>query len=142
MPKRLSVYCSRLCEPPYSERLETMCEPAAAIVATARCSAAWPLAVAIAPMPPFERSDALFQHGVGRIGDARVHVPGALHVEQRRGVVGVAEHERGRLVDRRRARARGGVGLLAGVQAQRVEAQVAGRGHGLSPDGCAARAGV
>ena len=52
MPKRLRVYCSRLCEPPYSERLETMWEPAAAIVATARCSAAWPLAVAIAPTPP------------------------------------------------------------------------------------------
>ena len=29
-----------------------MCEPAPAMVAIARCSAAWPLAVAIAPTPP------------------------------------------------------------------------------------------
>ena len=29
-----------------------MCEPAPASVAMARCSAAWPLAVAIAPTPP------------------------------------------------------------------------------------------
>ena len=29
-----------------------MCEPAPAIVTIARCSAAWPLAVAIAPLPP------------------------------------------------------------------------------------------
>ena len=29
-----------------------MCEPAPMSVATARCSAAWPLAVLMAPMPP------------------------------------------------------------------------------------------
>jgi hypothetical protein len=29
-----------------------MCEPAPASVAMARCSAAWPLAVAMAPTPP------------------------------------------------------------------------------------------
>ena len=51
MPKRGSVYCSRLCEPPYSAREATTCEPAPAIVAIARCSAACPLAVAIAPTP-------------------------------------------------------------------------------------------
>ncbi len=52
MPKRGSVYASRLCEPPYSAALATMCEPAPAMVAMARCNAAWPLAVAMAPTPP------------------------------------------------------------------------------------------
>ena len=51
MPKRASVYDSRLCEPPYSARLATMCPPAPISVTMARCSAAWPLAVAIAPTP-------------------------------------------------------------------------------------------
>ena len=52
MPKRGSVYSSRLWVPPYSEREATMWSPALIIVATARCIAAWPLAVAIAPTPP------------------------------------------------------------------------------------------
>ncbi len=51
-PKRDSVYDSRLCEPPYSAELATMCDPAPASVVIARCSAAWPLAVAIDPAPP------------------------------------------------------------------------------------------
>jgi hypothetical protein len=41
-----------LCEPPYSALLETMCEPAPASVAIAKCKAAWPLLVAMAPTPP------------------------------------------------------------------------------------------
>ena len=52
MPKRGRVYSSRLWVPPYRERLETMCSPAEQMVATARCMAAWPLAVAMAPTPP------------------------------------------------------------------------------------------
>ena len=51
MPKRASVYPSRLCEPPYSERLATMWLPAPISVTIARCSAACPLAVAMAPTP-------------------------------------------------------------------------------------------
>jgi hypothetical protein len=39
--------------------LATMCDPAPASVATARCSAAWPLAVAMAPDAAFQRRDAL-----------------------------------------------------------------------------------
>jgi hypothetical protein len=77
----------------------------------------------------FERRDALFEHGVRRVRDARIDVAGALHVEERGGVVGVAEHERRRLVDRRRAGAGHRVGLLTGVQRERVEAEVAGSGH-------------
>ncbi len=80
--------------------------------------------------------DALFEDRVGRVGDARVDVPRALHVEQRGSMVGISKYEGGGLVDRRRACTRGGVRLLAGVQAQRVEAQIAGGGHGLSPNGC------
>src|SRR5205085_3464550 len=42
----------KLCEPPYSAELATRCEPALARVQIARCSAAWPLAVAMAPAAP------------------------------------------------------------------------------------------
>ncbi len=38
-----------------------------------------------------ERRDALLQHRDGGIGDARIDVAGLLQVEQRRGVVAVAE---------------------------------------------------
>ncbi len=51
-----------------------MCEPAPARVASARCSAAWPLAVAMRRDAAFERGDALLEHRVGRIGDARIDV--------------------------------------------------------------------
>jgi len=52
-------------------------------------------------------------------------MPGALHVEQRRRMVGVLEHERGGRVDRHGARAGGRIRGLAGVQCERVEAWVA-----------------
>ncbi len=61
--------------------------------------------------------------------------PGALQVEQRGGVVGVAEDIGGGLVDRHRARAGGRIGLLAGMQAQRVEMEELGIGHGWSLSG-------
>ena len=72
----------------------------------------------------FERGDALLEYGVGRVRDARIDVPAALHVEERRGVVGVLEDVGGGQVDRRRARAELRVGDLSGVQAERVETQV------------------
>ena len=80
----------------------------------------------------FERGDALLQHRAGRVGDARIDVSRALHVEQRRGVVGVRQHERRRLVDRRRPRAGRGIGRSAGVQRQRVELMRPGLRHGAS----------
>ncbi|MCY1360848.1 hypothetical protein D3C81_1016680 [compost metagenome] len=76
-----------------------------------------------------QRCDALFQHGHGRVGDARIDVARALHVEQRRRVLAVAEHEGGGQVDGGGARPGGGVGRGAGVQRQRIEA---GSGHGRS----------
>ncbi len=48
--------------------------PAPISVAMARCSAAWPLAVADGADAAFERRDALLQHGDGRVGDARIDV--------------------------------------------------------------------
>ena len=52
MPKRGSVCASRLMVPPYSELDATMWSPALSSVAMARCSAAMPLAVQMAPTPP------------------------------------------------------------------------------------------
>src|SRR5216684_1832958 len=68
-----------------------------------------------------ERREPLLQHGRRRVGDAGVDVSGALQVEQGGGVVRILEHERGGLIDRRGARAGDGIGMLAGVQAQRFE---------------------
>jgi len=75
----------------------------------------------------FERGDALLQHRVRRIGDPRVEVTRALHVEERRGVVGVLEDVGRRLVDRRGAGAGRGIRVGAGVDGQGVEAGLAVR---------------
>jgi hypothetical protein len=79
--------------------------------------------------PAFERRHPLLEHRHGRIRDARVDVPGALQVEQRRGVIGVREEIGGGLVDRHGAGVHHRIGLLPGVQGQRVEAQEFGIGH-------------
>ncbi len=77
----------------------------------------------------FECGDPFLENGTGGIGDARVNVSRALHVEQRGGMVAVREHERRRLIDRRRARAGRGIRLGAGVQRQRVETMRFRLGH-------------
>jgi len=68
-----------------------------------------------------ERGDPLFEGGVRRVHQPRVDVAGLLEAEQVSGVVGVVELVRGRLVDRRRARAGGRVRVRAGVYASRAE---------------------
>ena len=72
-----------------------------------------------------ERGDAFLERRDGRVRDPRIDVAERLQVEERRRVVGGIEDERRRLVDRQRARAGGRVGNLPGVQAQRVEAELA-----------------
>ena len=110
-------------------------EPAPISVAIARCSAAWPLAVATRRDAALERRDALLEHGDRRVRDPAVDVAGALQVEQPRGVVGVGEDVGGRLVDRHRARASGGVGRLPGMQRQGVWIQEPGIDHGAPGGG-------
>ena len=73
----------------------------------------------------FQRGDALLERRDRRIRDARIDVAERLQVEEARRVVRAVEHERRRLVDRQRARAGGRVRNLAGVQAERVEAELA-----------------
>ena len=70
--------------------------------------------------PALERGDALLEHRRGRVRDARVDVPGALEVEERRRLIGIGEHVGGGLVDRHRAGAGRRVRPLAGVQRERV----------------------
>ncbi len=48
----------------------------------------------------FERRDAFLQHRIGRVRNARIDMARAFHVEQRSGVVGVLEGERGGEIDR------------------------------------------
>jgi hypothetical protein len=77
--------------------------------------AAWPEATAKRRGAAFERGDALFQHRVGRVADAGIDVAERLQAEQRGGVVDVVEDERRGLIDRRRPRAGGRIGLRAGM---------------------------
>ena len=77
-----------------------------------------------------ERGDAVLEHGLGRVHDPRVDVAELGEPEEVRGVLGVAEDERRRLVDRHRPRARGRVGLGAGVDLTSLESPI---GHDVSP---------
>jgi hypothetical protein len=80
----------------------------------------------------FQRRDALLEHRDCGVRDARVDVARALHIEERGGVVGVAERKRRGLIDRRRACAGNGVGRGAGMQRECVET---GIGHSGSTAG-------
>ena len=80
-----------------------------------------------------QRRHALLEHGDRRIGDAAVDVAADLEVEQARGMVDVAEHEGRRLVDRHRPRAGDRIGMLAGMQGQRIGLQELGFDHDASP---------
>ena len=79
----------------------------------------------------FERGDALLQHRLGGVGDAGIDVAEGLEIEQSRGVLDVVEDIGRRLIDRRRARAGGGIRLGAGMDGERVEAGLPVRGHVL-----------
>ena len=77
----------------------------------------------------FQRGQPLFQHRRGRIRNPCIDVAGAFEIEQRRGVIGILKDVRGGLIDRHRARAGDGVGMLAGVQAEGFESGRLGCGH-------------
>ena len=88
----------------------------------------------------FERSDALLQHIVGRVHDARVDVARHLQVEQIGAVLRVVKRKRNSLVDRHGHRAGRRVRAVAAVDGHGVE--FPGRGsaqgrlrHGASPEG-------
>ncbi len=80
-----------------------------------------------------QRRDALLQHRIRRIADARIDVAEGLQPEQRGGMVDIVEDEGCRLVDRGGARARRCVRSRAGVNRERIEA---GHpvGHGVLPE--------
>jgi hypothetical protein len=75
--------------------------------------------------PALDRRHAFLEHRHRRVGDARVDVAEGLQVEQAGGVLGGVEDERGGLVDRRGARAGGRIRDLPGVQAKRLNAELA-----------------
>ena len=77
-----------------------------------------------------ERGDPLLEHRLGRVHDPGVDVAELGEAEQVGGVLGVAEDERGRLVDRHRPCAGGGVGLGTGVHLTGLESPV---GHDFAP---------
>ncbi len=77
--------------------------------------------------PAVQRGDAFLQDGGRRVGDARIDMTRALHVEERGGLVGVLEDIGGGLEDRRRPRTRDGIGPLTGMEAERIEAWEAWR---------------
>ena len=78
---------------------------------------------------PLECREALLHDVRRRVHDARVDVAELGQREEVRGVVGVVEYVGRGLVDGRRARLRGGVGLRARVDLLGLEAPVLGCGH-------------
>ena len=84
-----------------------------------------PLAVATAPRPPSRLATRSSNDGDGRVGEAAVDVAVLLQGEAGRGVRGVVEDERARLVDRQRAGAGHRVGDVARVDRPRAEAVLA-----------------
>ncbi|MHC2838558.1 hypothetical protein ACVINU_001492 [Bradyrhizobium diazoefficiens] len=70
----------------------------------------------------FELADTLLQHRAGRIGDAAVTETLGLEIEERRAVIGAVEGVGRGLVDRHGNRVRGGFGLIAGVNSDRLVA--------------------
>ena len=72
--------------------------------------------------PAFQAGDPLLQHRDGRIGQPRIDVAEIVQVEERGRVIDVVEHIGRRLVDRRDARAGGGIGRRAGVDRAGLEA--------------------
>jgi len=81
----------------------------------------------------FERGQALFEHGNRRVGQTRVEMAWHLEVEQTCGMVTVVEHVRRREVQRHSPGPGGGVRLLTGMEAQRVESQILGFDHDGDP---------
>ena len=67
----------------------------------------------------FKRGDALLEHRGGRIADPRVDIAEGLQPEQRGRMIDAFEHVGRGLINRRRARAGGGIGLRAGVDGER-----------------------
>ena len=66
-----------------------MCLPAPNSVTMARCSAAWPLAVAIAPTPPSSAATRSSSTATVGLEMREIHMPGALDIEERRGMVAI-----------------------------------------------------
>ncbi len=66
----------------------------------------------------FQGGDTFFQHRLGRVSDPGVNISERLQSEQRRGMVGIVEHERRCLIDRRHPRTGGGIGLRACVHSE------------------------
>ena len=76
-----------------------------------------------------ERRQPFLEHRHRGVRDAAVDMPGAFQVEQARRVVDVGKHVGRGLIDRRCTRAGYRIGMLAGMQRQRVELQVFGTDH-------------
>src|SRR5690606_4877540 len=69
----------------------------------------------------FERGNALLEHALGRVHDARVDIAELLQAEQRRGMAGIIEYVGSGLVDRRDPRLGGRIRLCTCMDGERVE---------------------
>ena len=78
---------------------------------------------------PFQRGDPFLEYGHGGVADTGVDVAVLLQVEEVRGVVGVIEDVRGRLVDGHGAGADRGIGNVARVHHPGFESELPGFTH-------------
>ena len=76
----------------------------------------------------FERGHSSLEHTLGRVHDPGVDVAHLREGEEVRGVFGVVERERRRLVDRHGSGVGGPIGLLAGVDLGGLELPAIGHG--------------
>src|SRR5436190_41104 len=70
----------------------------------------------------FELGDALLKHGRGRVGDAAVAIAFDFEIEQRGAVIGAVERIGYRLIDRHGDGLGRWIGLVAGVDSERLTA--------------------
>jgi len=84
------------------------------------------------PDTTLERRQPLLQGGHGRVRDPAVDVALPFQIEQAGRVFHITEHVGGGLIDWDGAGAMVGIGMMAGVHAQRVEVQKLGINQRLS----------
>ena len=73
----------------------------------------------------FQRGEPLFEHRRGRVRNPGVDMSGAFEIEQRRGMLGILKNVGSGLIDRDCTRARDGIRMLAGMEAQGLETRAA-----------------
>ena len=102
MPKRLRVYCNKLCDPPYSAAEDTMWRACPHQGGNAQVQRRLSAGRGNGTDASLQRRDSLFQHSIGGVTDAAVNMPGPFQIEQRGGMIARLKYKRSAQVNRHR----------------------------------------